>query len=402
MKVLMMFPYPPLPPPFDLGGTKRNLPFMLENAKRHEVSVLSYGTKEEEDLLRKHLGHLFRHIRFVPRVRPRIVTLLEVVWLLVTGRSSFRLMYTKSMQRALDEIAALETFDVIHCAVPMFGYFRFPPGAALVTDTHEVTYDLILQIQKGRRNPVRKLIGYFSYRIGRHEEIMLCRKFDAMITTTEPDYAVFRKDLPDQNMSIIQNGAGASFFEPIDGNPEPCSMVFTGLMTHYPNDEGMRHFLDNIFPLILRQEPRAKVTVVGKNPSRSLLSRASANVVVTGFVEDVRPYMARAQVYIIPLLSGGGIRGKALEAMAMRKPIVTTSRGCEGIHLKDGESALFADTPEEFARAVLRLFGDAKLRERIADNAYATVVARYNWEEKGEELNRVYESVVKSLLLSPL
>jgi glycosyltransferase involved in cell wall biosynthesis len=164
----------------------------------------------------------------------------------------------------------------------------------------------------------------------------------------------------------------------------------------------MRHFLDNIFPLILRQEPRAKVTVVGKNPSRSLLSRASANVIVTGFVEDVRPYMARAQVYIIPLLSGGGIRGKALEAMAMRKPIVTTSRGCEGIHLKDGESALFADTPEEFARAVLRLFGDAKLRERIADNAYATVVAKYNWEEKGEELNRVYESVVKSLLLSPL
>jgi glycosyltransferase involved in cell wall biosynthesis len=97
---------------------------------------------------------------------------------------------------------------------------------------------------------------------------------------------------------------------------------------------------------------------VGKSPTRQLRARASENVIVTGFVDDVRPYMARAQVFVIPLLAGGGIRGKALEAMAMKRPIVTTTIGVEGIHLRHEESALFADTPDAFAKAVVRLFRD--------------------------------------------
>ncbi len=112
---------------------------------------------------------------------------------------------------------------------------------------------------------------------------------------------------------------------------------------------------------------------------------------VTGFVEDVRPYMARSEVFVIPLLIGGGIRGKALEAMAMKIPIVTTSIGCESILLKHEESALFADTPVEFADAVLRLFNDELLRKRLSERAYQTVIEQYNWITKGEDLHRVYE-----------
>jgi glycosyltransferase involved in cell wall biosynthesis len=124
-----------------------------------------------------------------------------------------------------------------------------------------------------------------------------------------------------------------------------------------------------------------------------LLRRASENVVVTGFVQDVRPYIARSEVYIIPLLIGGGIRGKALEAMAMRKPIVTTSIGCEGINLKHEDSALFADTPEEFAASVLRLFNDQPLRTKLGEKAHENVITGYNWKTKGEELERVYQAV---------
>src|SRR5512135_1303171 len=103
MDILMLFPYAPLPPPRDLGGTKRNLPFLEENLKRHEVSVLSYGTQEEEMIFRKSYGHACKEIRFVARRRPRIVSGILMYWLLLTGRSPFRRLYTKDMQQAIDE-----------------------------------------------------------------------------------------------------------------------------------------------------------------------------------------------------------------------------------------------------------------------------------------------------------
>ncbi len=132
---------------------------------------------------------------------------------------------------------------------------------------------------------------------------------------------------------MIQNGADERLFEDLGKEPEPYSMFFTGLFTHLPNSQGIRYFLDDILPWILMKAPIARVYVVWKNPPRELQARASTNVIVTGFVDEVGPYMATSQVYIIPLLPGGGIRGKALEAMTMRRPIVTTRIGIEGIHL---------------------------------------------------------------------
>jgi polysaccharide biosynthesis protein PslH len=396
MKVLMLFPYAPLPPPLDLAGTKRNLPFLLELVKYHDVSVLSYGTPKEEKLFKSHYGQICKEVRFVNRKRPRILNGLELLWLLGTGRSSFRQLYRESMQRAIDEMTTATRFDIIHCCVQMFGYFNFPKGIPVSSDTHEVKYDLLRRTVNSTGNPFWKLVTYLSYRFGKREEIALCRKFDLLIATTERDRQLFRKDMPEQNITVIQNGAGASFFEDLAIEPEPCTMVFTGLFTHLPNIQGIRYFLDEIFPLILKKKPEAKVYVVGKSPPRDIKARASKNVIVTGFVDDVRPFMARSQVYIIPLLAGGGIRGKALEAMAMRRPIVTTTIGVEGIKLEHNHSALFADSAQEFAAGVLRLFDDSTLGKRLATNAFDTVKNEYVWEAKGEELEKKLRKIVKA------
>jgi glycosyltransferase involved in cell wall biosynthesis len=394
MKIFMLFPYAPLPPPLDLGGTKRNLPFLLENLKRHEVSVLSFGTREEKRKFMESVGKSCKHVRFVDRKRPRIINGLEQLWLLVTGRSTFRQLYRKKMQEQLDELLRKEKFDILHCCTQMFGYFRFPKDIPVISDTHEVTYDLLYRTYKKTKNVFVKLMSRLAYKFGKPEEIELCKKFDAIIATTERDGEVFQKDLPNQKMFVIQNGVDPAFLEFNWQEPEPKTMVFTGKMSFYPNNHGIIYFLEDIFPRVQLQEPSARLYVVGVNPSKELLRRASENVVVTGFVEDVRPYMARAEVYIIPLLIGGGIRGKALEAMAMKKPIVSTSIGCEGINLKHGESALFADTPEGFAAAVLRLFNDRALCMKLGQKAYENVVSGYNWKTKGEELDRVYQAVV--------
>ncbi len=396
MKVLMFFSYAPLPPPLDLGGTKRNLPFLIENLKRHNVSVLSYGSKEEEEIFRRSFGGLCNHIAFVDRRRPRILNAIQYLWLLMTGRSPLQMVYRSQMQEELNRMLQREEYDIIHCCTPMLGYFRFPKETTLVSDTHEVTYDLKYRTFLKANSILYKMLMYLEFLLARRAEIELCQQFEAVTTTTERDYDVFTKDLDESKLFVISNGVHSSFLESSLTKTEPKTMVFSGLMSSYPNDHGILYFLENIFPLIVNQIPEAKVFIVGKDPSKRLLKYASECVKITGFVDDVRPFMARGEVFIIPLLIGGGIRGKALEAMAMKIPIVTTSIGCEGIHLKHEDSALFADEPGDFADAVVRLFNDSALRKRLSDRAYSTAIDEYDWFRKGEEMNRVYEIAIKN------
>lgn len=394
MKILMLFQYAPLPPPLDLAGTKRNLPFLRENLKRHEVSVLSYGTLEDKKKFDQSIGKFCKHVVFVDANRPFIIKRLMQLWLLVTGRSTFGQFYRRKMQRQLDELISLEKFDLVHCCTQFFGYFRFPEELRVISDTHEITYDLMRRTYKQTKKMTKKLFGFVQYKLGKREELRLCRKFDAIIATTKRDEEVFRTHLPNQKIFVVQNGVDASFLERQDVEPEQRTMVFTGMMRYYPNNHGILFFLDEIFPRILAQASDSRLYVVGAHPTSELLKRSSEQVIVTGFVEDVRPYMARGVVFIIPLWIGGGIRGKALEAMAMRKPIVTTSIGCEGINLKHEDSALFADTPQEFAASVVRLFNDQALRTRLGEKAHENVITGYNWKTKGEELERVYQTVL--------
>jgi glycosyltransferase involved in cell wall biosynthesis len=401
MNVLMMFPYAPLPPPNDLGGMKRNLPFFRQMAGRHAVTVLAYGSPEEERMFSGAYGAECAAVRFVDRRRPRVLNGIEALWLLITGRSNYRQIYRRSMQEALDDLSSRTRFDVIHTCTQMFGYFRFPEGVPVVTDTHEVEYDLAQRTYRNTKNLFWKFFTYLSYRVGRREEIDNCARFDALVATTERDAGIFRRDVPSLRVVVIQNGVDPSFYNPPPVPRQPGALVFTGMMSFYPNVHGIRWFIDEVLPLVVERVPGAHLYVVGKDPGREILARASERVTVTGFVDDVRPYMARGEVFVIPLHIGGGIRGKALEAMAMKLPIVTTTIGCEGIHLKDGYSALFADTPDAFAGAVTTLLNDAGLRERITANAYATVRQLYDWDAKGSGLDELYRTVVKDLKTTP-
>jgi glycosyltransferase involved in cell wall biosynthesis len=390
----MLFPYAPLPPPRDLGGTKRNLPFLRENLKRHDVSILSYGTGNERELLANDLGGAVKRIEFVNKARPRILNGLEQLWLLTTGRSTFRQIFRIKMQKKIDEILELERFDVIHCCTQMFGFFRFPANIPVVSDTHEITFDLFRRMFKVSRNLVVKILSYFKYKLGKKDELRICAGFDALIATTSRDRQEFQRALPHQQIFVVENGVDRAFFQFPVVEEVPGLIVFTGKMDYYPNLHGIMKFIDQILPLVTEREPRARLLVVGANPPKSLLRRASKKVQITGFVEDVRPFVAKAQAFIIPLWIGGGIRGKALEAMAMKKPLVTTSIGCEGIKVKNGETALFADSNESFAGSVLTLFSNPLLRQRLSNNAFQLVQKEYDWSQKGDELTRVYESVL--------
>ncbi len=138
------------------------------------------------------------------------------------------------------------------------------------------------------------------------------------------------------------------------------------------------------------------LTIVGQNPSRAVLRKRSDHVRVTGYVHDVRPYLEGAEVFIAPLYAGGGTRLKILEAMAMGTPVVSTSIGCEGLPVSHGEHLLVADSPDEFADSILKLFRDPRLRATLAARGLETVRNGFGWERIGSDLRRSYELVAEA------
>jgi len=392
MKILMAFHTLTYPP--ESGVTKRTFHLLEEMTRRHEVTVLSLGSRADEERIRKQIGARCREIVYVDGRVPRWVNLLKRIKLALAGQSLLRHSFTAKLQRAFDELFRRERFDLVILSSPVLSFYRVPAEVPLITDTHNVEYDMWYRFYRQARGLVARAYHWYQYRLLRRDELQACTGGDALLATSVRDAGVFEKDLPAQSIHVVPNGVDLDYFAPPPIEQVPRSMVFCGLMGYSPNDEGMTFFLDRVFPLIQREVPDATITVVGSGPSRAMQRRATDRITVTGYVEDVRPYVARGQVYVVPLLVGGGTRLKALEAMAMRKAIVTTSVGCEGIDLVPGESALFADTPEGLAQAVIRLFREPELRARLAERAAALAAERYGWRSIGEKLDAIAQQVV--------
>jgi glycosyltransferase involved in cell wall biosynthesis len=140
------------------------------------------------------------------------------------------------------------------------------------------------------------------------------------------------------------------------------------------------------------------VYIDGGGPPKKLQSWSSDNIVITGFVDDVRPYVQRASVYIVPLRMGGGTRLKVLEALAMKKPVITTALGCEGINVTDGVSVAIADDPLHFAEVAVRLMRDNTFRHTLAENGHQLVRRHYEWSVVGRQLNTAYNEILSNSL----
>jgi glycosyltransferase involved in cell wall biosynthesis len=199
--------------------------------------------------------------------------------------------------------------------------------------------------------------------------------------------------VPGSTIAVVPNGVDiadyASFAAP-DDLLAPGSLVFTGKMDFRPNVDAVVWFARRVLPLIQQSVPDTQFYIVGQRPHARLDSlRRQQGVVITGWVPDARPYIGGAAVYVIPLRSGGGTRLKVLEAMAMRRPIVSTSMGCDGFPVASGQEALLADEPQAFAREVVRLLRSATRRAALGQAAF-DFATRYDWSAIVPRLEATY------------
>jgi glycosyltransferase involved in cell wall biosynthesis len=300
------------------------------------------------------------------------------------------------MQEAINRCLKRESFDIIQLAFPVMGYFSFESSAVKILDAANIEYDIHRRVAESSSSAVRRWWASYEYRKLYPQEIRICSEQDAITLTSERDRALLDKDVPAVPKFVIPNGVDTSYFNISDGSQEESAIVFTGAINYFPNADGIENFITHVFPLIQRQVPGVKLYVVGNAPPESVRRHASESIVVTGFVDDVRPYIARASVYVVPLRIGGGTRLKVLEALSMRCPIVSTSVGCEGIDVVDGESILVADEPQAFADATVRLLRDRQLRRSLVDRGYELVRSRYDWSVVGAQIESVYSQVVQA------
>jgi glycosyltransferase involved in cell wall biosynthesis len=277
----------------------------------------------------------------------------------------------------------------------VLGLFDVPSdGAPLVMDAQNVEHDNVRRMARASNSPIRRAFYAGEYRKLRAEERGVYGRQDALLVTSARDKSLMDADVPGVPTYIIPNGVDTSYFAPRADAPERHTLVFTGAMNYFPNADGAVYFLKEIFPLVLHEVPDARVLIVGNGPPKQLLAMAADNVTVTGHVEDVRPYVRRAAVYVVPLRMGGGTRLKVLEALAMKKPVVTTRVGCEGIGVEHRTSVLIADAPGEFAGAVIGLLRDRDLAARLASNGHELIRASYRWPAIGALLDEAYGAIL--------
>jgi glycosyltransferase involved in cell wall biosynthesis len=231
------------------------------------------------------------------------------------------------------------------------------------------------------RNPLWKALSWREWKTMERAERTYLDKADHVLAVSEADALIFSKFVENSKITVIPTGVDTEFFQPQSIDELPNSLVFTGSMDWLPNEDGIFYFAEQILPRIRQQVPEVKLWVVGRKPSPRLqeLSRREPHIAITGWVEDVRPYLAKGAVCIVPLRIGGGTRLKIFEAMAMGKAVISTTVGAEGLPVQNRENVLIADGEEHFADACIELLGNSKLRNQIGSSARRLVCAKYGW-----------------------
>ena len=379
--------------PLNSGGRLRSFNLLHELSREHDISVAT--TREPDDP-----GNI------LARQLPDCREVIEIPYRPVKHRDRrFPLLLAKSwlsgipvdMERArIPELSmavgsCLDTggFDLcvadFLCAlpnVPLDG-----PVPVLLFE-HNVEHMIWKRLARTSRAWPQRVILENEWRRVRRYERRACGRVERTVTVSGGDRDLLRTMAPGGSIFAVPTGVDTQYFSPRPDIPERKEVIFVGSMDWYPNEDAMRWFAEHVLPTLRKRVPDVIVTVAGRNPSAKFTRDMQAHRVhVTGTVADVREYMARAAVCMVPLRIGGGTRLKIFEGLAMGKATVTTSVGAEGLPLENGRDVLFADRPGDFAEQVAGLLLDTVRRKQLGDTGRKLVVGRYAWPRVAREFS---------------
>ncbi len=390
--------------PLDAGPKIRAYYVLRHLARQHDVTLVSFVRPTDTPEAVAHLKSFCRAVYTVPIKRSRLKDGAYLAKSLITGQPFIiERDWTAAMADQLKQLIGSGTkFDAIHAdQLWMAPYALWARKLAngsrptITLDQHNAVYMIPLRMAQGETNPAKRLLFQLEARKLVKYEVETCQKFDHVAWVTREDYAALQQcaantPMPNSGVIPICGDPGA---EPvIKRKTDARRITFLGGLHYPPNAQGILWFAEKVFPQILAQYPNAILTVMGKQPPPELtnLGIPAANLAITGYVDDPKPYLAETAVYIVPLLAGGGMRVKIVDGWTWGLPIVSTTVGAEGIDARAGETMLIADTPADFAQATLRLLQNPAEADRLALAGRNWVMEHYNWARTYQLWDKIY------------
>lgn len=380
---------------------------MAALARRHRITALSLISPEYDRALSlSAMREYCSEVVLVPSARwgtavKRLIQLRS----LASPRSYVRLLHElRPLREALHETLTARAYDVVTVELPFLAQHQLelaPPGRRpprLVLDEHNIEFDLARQQTGSKLSLPRRIFNGIDWRKQRREELRAWRRFDGVSFCSTADQSRARALVPSIRSAVVPNAVDVQYFKPRADDPPPDgrTVIFFGAINYFPNVDGLRWLLRQVWPLVEKTHPHARLKIVGQQPTEEILAFRGPRVEVTGKVDDLRPHLAAAAVSVAPLRIGGGTRFKILEGMAMSKPIVSTAIGAEGIEGDPGGHFLIAEDPSSFAAAIGRLLDDPAFGARLGSEGRALVERRYSWDAAVRPLEELYAGLLAS------
>lgn len=397
-------PYPPVG-----GVVQRSYNLLKAVASKHNVYLLAFNqkpflpTERHVDNAKAALARLCARVEVVPipSDASRLAWYKLVLSSLVT-RDPYAINWLKSslMRLRITELVKRIRFDLVHYdTISLVEYFTDTGHLPKILNHHNIESSMMRRRAHRETNSFKKL--YFAREAQKLHSVerLYASQADLNLTVSRLDSSRLQRISPYANIEVCENGTDPVYFRPDYGTPsEDGHLLFVGGLRWYPNRDAMLYFCQAVWPQLVRQAPFLKLTIVGAHAPGELLRIASGDnrIRLEGYVEDVRPYFQRADIFICPIRDGGGTRLKILDAMAMAKPIVATSIGCEGLDLIPDKDVLIADKPEDFVRHILQLRSNHTLKAELGARVRSLVEQRYSWNTIGMRLLTLYEKLLSS------
>lgn len=390
-------PYPPK------GGCfQRSYNLIKRVAAVHDVHLIAVKHKSgthPEDEIREARTELLRHCKTVQILDISASTtaaklaLLGLASVFTWSPLTVTIYRSAELRKQVRALVQREKIEAAHFdAISLADYLDDVGDIPTVMTHHGAESFMIRRRIDNEKNLGRKMFFWLEWHMLRRYEARMCPRFSMNVVMSKLDQDILAGIAPSARYTVVSNGVDIDFFAPVQGARRPNSIVFAGRLDQYSNRHGMLRFMNEAWPAIKRKHPDAVIDIIGSNPPKEIeaLAKTDANVRVHGFVPDVRPFFTNASVAICPIWDGGGTRIKVLDGLAQGMPLVATSIGAEGIDVVPERDLLIADTPEQFAAQISRVFTESGLRQKLETNGRHLVESVYSWDSIANRLAALY------------
>jgi glycosyltransferase involved in cell wall biosynthesis len=409
MNILFLTQIVPFPP--DAGPKVKTYHVLRALIKQgHSVTLVSFVRPEEV----KHLSALeevCQAVHVVPIRRSRLADIGYMLRSYLTGRPFLiERDDLHPMQELVNKLVKDGDFHFIHADQLTMVQFAVRGASAIpgknpkvIFDAHNAVWTIVERMRENASWLLKPVLGVEAKRVKRYEGELL-KTVDHVLAVTDVDKAYLEEALNSSNskederiaqISVIPIAVDTVQLQPINRDPASKNIVTLGTLHYPPNADGIRWFLNDVFPLIQKNNPDVSLTVIGKNPPQDFLDRAAREkdtIRVTGYVESLVPYLEASALMVVPVRAGGGMRVRILEAFAYAMPVVTTTVGLEGINAIPGQDVLVADSETNFANQVNQLLENPSLREKLSTNGRNLAESKYDWQVVLSAMMPIFEN----------